>query len=221
MNIKRDVMFKSLVIVGLFFCLGTNIYCQGFNLPSKGIQVFDFKDSKERNQATFLSEARYENINGLTNDVWGKVSFDTKDIKSTLTGEITISASSIKTGIEKRDEHLRSVSWLNSEKYPNITFKIKEVKRVDLVEDNLLKIVALGEFYLHGKTNLVYANATMKYTPENDVTKTIMQGDLLSIIANFEIKLSDFGITNSLIDNRVSDKIEITANLLGSDSNQK
>jgi polyisoprenoid-binding protein YceI len=214
-------MFKSLVIFSLFFCLGTKIYSQGFNLPSKGIEVFNFKDSQERNQSTFLSEARYENITGLTNDVWGKVSFDPKDIKSTLNGEITISASSIKTGIEKRDEHLRSVSWLNSEKYPSITFKIKEVKRVELVEDNNLKIVVLGEFNLHGKTNLVYANATMKYTPQNDVTKTIMQGNLLSIVANFEIILSDFGITNSLIDNRVSDKIKITANLLGSYSYQK
>ena len=214
-------MFKSLVIFALFYCLGTNIYSQGFNLPSKGTQVFDFKDSQERNQATFLSEARYENITGLTNDVWGKVSFDAKDIKSTLTGEVSISVSSIKTGIEKRDEHLQSVSWLNSEKYPTIMFKIKEVNRIDLVEDNLLKIVVLGEFNLHGKTNLVYANVTMKYTPENDVTKTIMQGDLLSIVAKFEIKLSDYGITNSLIDNRVSDKIELTANLLGSDSYQK
>lgn len=214
-------MFKSLVIFALFFCMCTNIYSQGFNLPSKGTQVFDFKDSQERNQATFLSEARYENITGLTNDVWGKVSFDAKDIKSTLTGEVSISVSSIKTGIEKRDEHLQSVSWLNSEKYPTIMFKIKEVNRIDLVEDNLLKIVVLGEFNLHGKTNLVYANVTMKYTPENDVTKTIMQGDLLSIVAKFEIKLSDYGITNSLIDNRVSDKIELTANLLGSDSYQK
>ena len=214
-------MFKSLVIFALFYCLGTNVYSQGFNLPSKGTQVFDFKDSQERNQATFLSEARYENITGLTNDVWGKVSFDAKDMKSTLTGEVSISVSSIKTGIEKRDEHLQSVSWLNSEKYPTIMFKIKEVNRIDLVEDNLLKIVVLGEFNLHGKTNLVYANVTMKYTPENDVTKTIMQGDLLSIVAKFEIKLSDYGITNSLIDNRVSDKIELTANLLGSDSYQK
>ena len=214
-------MFKSLVIFALFYCLGTNVYSQGFNLPSKGTQVFDFKDSQERNQTTFISEARYENITGLTNDVWGKVSFDAKDIKSTLTGEVSISVSSIKTGIEKRDEHLQSVSWLNSEKYPTIEFKIKEVNRIDLVEDNLLKIVVLGEFNLHGKTNLVYANVTMKYTPENDVTKTIMQGDLLSIVAKFEIKLSDYGITNSLIDNRVSDKIELTANLLGSDSYQK
>ena len=184
------------------------------------MQVFNFKDTQERNQATFYSEAYYENITGLTNDVWGNVSFDVKDVKSTLTGEVSISTSSIKTGIEKRDEHLRSVSWLNSEKYPNIIFLIKEVTKVDQVEDNLFKIVLLGEFGLHGKTNLVYANATMKYLVESETTRQIMPGDLISVVASFDIKLSDYGITNSLIGNRVSDKIQIKVNLTGSKYNK-
>ena len=213
-------MFKSFLIFVLFICLAANFYSQGFNLSSKGMQVFNFKDSQERNQATFYSEAYYENITGLTNDAWGKVSFDVKDVKSTLTGEVSISTSSIKTGIEKRDEHLRSVSWLNSEKYPNIIFLIKEVTKVDQVEDNLFKIVLLGEFGLHGKTNLVYANATMKYLVESETTRQIMPGDLISVVASFDIKLSDFGITNSLIGNRVSDKIQIKVNLTGSKYNK-
>lgn len=211
-------MSKALSTIVLLFCVITDINAQSFNIPSKGNQIFDFKDTQERNQATFYSEARFENITGLTNDVWGKVSFDTKDIKSTLNGEVSISNSSIKTGIEKRDEQLRSVSWLNSEKYPNITFKIKEITRVDQIEDNLLKIVLLGEFTLRGKTNLVYANATMKYLVESETTKQIMPGDLISVVASFDIKLSDFGINNSMIPNRVSDKIQITVNLVGAES---
>jgi len=211
-------MFIRLSTIFLFFYLITNINAQGFNLPSKGIQIFDFKDTQERNQATFYSEARYENITGLTNDVWGKISFDAKDIKTTLNGEVSISVSSIKTGIEKRDEHLKSVSWLNSEKYPTITFKIKEITKVDPLENNTLKIVVLGEFTLRGKTSLVYSNATIKYLTESDITKTMMPGDLMSIVAKFDIKLSDFGITNSMIPNRVNDKISITANLVGSES---
>lgn len=213
-------MFKSFLIFVLFICLAANFYSQGFNLSSKGMQVFNFKDTQERNQATFYSEAYYENITGLTNDAWGKVSFDFKDVKSTLTGEVSISTSSIKTGIEKRDEHLRSVSWLNSEKYPNIIFRIKEVTQVDQVEENLLKIVLLGEFGLHGKTKLVYANATMKYLVESETTRQIMPGDLISVVASFDIKLSDYGITNSLIGNRVSDKIQIKVNLTGSNHNK-
>jgi len=211
-------MFKALSRIVLLFCVITNINAQSFNIPSKGNQIFDFKDTQERNQATFYSEARYENITGITNDVWGKASFDIKDVKSTLNGEVSISTTSIKTGIEKRDEHLRSVSWLNSEKYPSITFKIKEITRVDQAEDNVLKIVLLGEFTLCGKTNLVYANATMKYLVESETTKQIMSGDLISVAARFDIKLSDFGITNSMIPNRVGDKIRITANLVGAES---
>ena len=214
-------MFKSFLILFLFICLAANFYSQGFNLPSKGLQVFNFKDTQERNQATFYSEARFENITGLTNDVSGKISFDIKDVKSTLKGEVSISTSSIKTGIEKRDEHLRSVSWLNSEKYPTITFNIKEITQTDQVEDNQLKIVLLGEFGLHGKTNLVYANATMKYLVESETTRQIMPGDLISVVASFDIKLSDFGITNSMIPNRVSDKIQIKVNLVGSNYDQK
>jgi len=211
-------MVKTLSAVVLFLYLFTGVNAQGFNLLSKGIQVFSLKDSDDRNQATFYSEARFENITGLTNDVWGEVSFDLKDVKSTLKGEILVSTSSIKTGIENRDEHLRSVSWLNSEKYPTIVYKIKEVERVDLIEDNQIKIVLLGEFSLRGKTKLVYASATIKYLLENEVTKTLMPGNLISIVARFDLNLSDFGISNSMIPNRVSDNIQIVANLVGPES---
>jgi len=211
-------MVKVLFTLILFLYLVTGINAQGFNLPSKGVQVFNLKDSKSRNQATFYSEARFENITGLTNDVFGEVSFDLKDVKSTLKGEILVSTSSIKTGIENRDEHLRSVSWLNSEKYPTIIYKIKEVERVDLIEDNQIKIVLLGEFSLRGKTKLVYASATIKYLLENEVTKTLMPGNLISIVARFDLNLSDFGISNSMIPNRVSDNIQIVANLVGPES---
>lgn len=211
-------MYKALLTLIIFLYLFAGINAQGFNLPSEGIQIFNLKDTESRNQATFYSEARFENITGLTNEVWGKISFDKKDVKSTLKGEVSISTSSIKTGIEKRDEHLRGISWLNSEKYPAVIFRIKEVTQVDQVEDNLLKIVLLGEFTLNGKTKLVYANATMKYLVESETTKQIMPGDLVSIATKFEIKLSDFGITNSMIPNRVSDKIQIKANLVGSKS---
>lgn len=84
-------MFKALSAIVLFICVAININAQSFNIHSKGIQVFDFKDTQDRNQSTFYSEARYENITGLTNGVWGKVSFDVKDIKSTLNGEVSIS----------------------------------------------------------------------------------------------------------------------------------
>jgi polyisoprenoid-binding protein YceI len=212
-------MFKGWKIFILFLISCINLLPQGFNLPSKGVQVFNLKDEAGRNQATFLSEARYENISGLSNNVWGQVAFDAKDLKTTLQGEVSISVSSLKTGIKKRDEHLQSVSWLNAEKHPTITFRIKEVHNVNLIEDNEVKISLSGEFKLRGRSRVLYTTATMKYLTENDITRTIMPGDLISIVAKFEIKLSDFGVRNTLIPNRVSDTIQISINIVGSNNN--
>ncbi|MBP9121465.1 MAG: hypothetical protein KBF59_11435, partial [Ignavibacterium sp.] len=63
-----------------------------------------------------------------------------------------------------------------------------------------------------------YASATIKYLLENEVTKTLMPGNLISIVARFDLNLSDFGISNSMIPNRVSDNIQIVANLVGPES---
>jgi polyisoprenoid-binding protein YceI len=193
----------------------------GFNLPSKGNQHFNLRDTVGRNQATFFSEARYENITGLANDVWGKVSFDRQDVSSTLKGKVSISTSSLKTGIEKRDEQLQGLMWLYAEKYPDITFEIRRVLNVYNAEDNVIKVSLTGDFTLRGQTRIVYANATIKYLPESELTQTIRPGDLINIMADFEINLSDFRISNTFIGNRVSDNIKISANLVGSDAEQR
>ena len=203
-------------MISLFLFSG--VMPQGFELPSKGIQHFNLRDSVGRNQATFFSEARYENITGLANDVWGEVSFDRQDVSSTLTGEVSISVASLKTGIEKRDEQLQGLMWLKSEKYPHITFRIRDILNVYQVNDEMIKVSLTGDFSLRGLTKIVYATATIKYLYENDFTKTIRPGDWINIVANFDINLSDFRIKNSFIGNRVSDKIKITANLVGSDA---
>ncbi len=206
----------NIFLLALLFIPGS--LPQGFDIPSEGLQVFNLRDSSGRNQAVFYSEARYENITGLANDVWGKISFDANDISSTLQGEIHISTASIKTGIKLRDEQLQSVMWLYSEKYPVISFRIKNVNSVTLIEPDIIKIMVTGEFTLHGQTRPVYASARIKYIAENGYTKKIRPGNLINISAKFDIKLSDFKVANSFIGNRVSDDIQITTNLIGSDA---
>jgi polyisoprenoid-binding protein YceI len=57
---------------------------------------------------------------------------------STAEIEFTIQTKSINTGIEKRDNHLRSDDFFNAEKFPQITFKSKSMKKVG---DNRYKLV--------------------------------------------------------------------------------
>ena len=211
MLIIYRVLFISLLIVTL-----SN--AQGFYINKSGEQTFYFNDEMGRNQATFFSHAPFEDITGLSNEVNGWVSFDIQDVKNTLTGEVFIKTASIKTGIENRDEHLRTSEWLNAEAYPNISFVIKEIETINNDFSNKLRLTVLGDFTVRGVTKQEYSDVTMEYLEESELTITRMPGDLLGVKAKFNINLSDYGVRHMLIGKRVSEEVEITANIIGTNA---
>jgi len=211
MLIIYRVLFISLLIVTL-----SN--AQGFYINKSGEQTFHFNDEMGRNQATFFSHAPFEDITGLSNEVNGWVSFDIQDVKNTLTGEVFIKTASIKTGIENRDEHLRTSEWLNAEAYPNISFVIKEIETINNYFSNKLRLTVLGDFTVRGVTKQEYSDVTMEYLEESELTITRMPGDLVGVKAKFNINLSDYGVRHMLIGKRVSEEVEITANIIGTNA---
>ena len=211
MLIIYRVLFIALLIVTL-----SN--AQGFYINKSGEQTFHFNDEMGRNQATFFSHAPFEDITGLSNEVNGWVSFDIQDVKNTLAGEVFIKTASIKTGVENRDEHLRTSEWLNAEVYPNISFVIKEIETISNDVSNKLRLTVLGDFTVRGVTKQEYSDVTMEYLEESELTKTRMPGDLLGVKAKFNINLSDYGVRHMLIGKRVSEEVEIKANIIGTNA---
>lgn len=67
------------------------------------------------------------NVKGNFTDYDGSIDFD-YDKKSFNALEAKIKATSIDTGIVKRDNHLRSDDFFAAQKYPEITFKMKSYK---------------------------------------------------------------------------------------------
>lgn len=206
-------IIKSLV---LSLLITTAAVAGGFDINSKGEQTFSFKDKMGRNQATFFSTTPLENITGMSTDVWGTVSFDIADVENTLKGEILISTASLRSGIDLRDEHIRSADWLDAERFPIISFKLKEIKGIVKIEDNKLKVKVLGEFTVHGVTKEVESEVTLVYLEENEMTKMKMPGDLLGVKAKININLSDYGVQHMALGKKVSDEIEININIVGS-----
>jgi len=206
-------IIKSLVLSLLIM---TVAFAGGFDINSRGEQTFSFKDKMGRNQATFFSTTPLEDITGMSTDVWGTVSFDIEDVENTLKGEILISTASLKSGIDLRDEHISSADWLDAEKFPTISFKIKEVTEIEKIEDNKLKAKVLGEFTVHGVTKEVESDVTLVYLEENEMTKMKMPGDLLGVRAKININLSDYGVQHMVLGQKVSDEIEINVNIIGS-----
>jgi polyisoprenoid-binding protein YceI len=209
-----NFILKTLLII---FVAVTVSAAQGFKVKATGVQTFNFEDKYGRNQVSFFSTTPLEDVTGLSNDVKGKVTFDVSDIK-TLKGSVSISASSIKTGIDLRDEHMKSKNWLDAENYPQITFAIKNVNDVKVIADNKLKVKVTGDFTVHGVTKQVTADVTMTYLDASDETKQRAPGDLLGVQAKFNIVLSDYGVENMVVGQRVSDNIEISANIVGSNA---
>jgi polyisoprenoid-binding protein YceI len=203
-------------ILSIMFVLliASNSFANGFDVKASGTQTFNFKDGK--NQAMFFSSTPIEDITGMTSDINGIASFDIENFAETLEGDISISVASLKTGIESRDGHLQGEGWLNAEKYPNVTFKIKSVESSENVEVNKIRAKILGDFTVHGVTREETADVTATYLDESEQTKMRAPGDLLGVVGNFSIKLSDYGVNNKILGQKVSDNIEIKITMVGS-----
>lgn len=212
-------MNKIKYISVIILLISSIIFAQGFNISTKGTHTFSFTDSMGRNQTTFFSETPLEDITGTASDVSGSVTFNVDDI-STMKGMITVKVASINTGIELRNNHLRSANWLNAETFPGITFEIIKVESIQSITDTKLKANVIGSFSVHGVAKQITAETELQYLVESEQTKKRAPGDLLGVNAKFKINLSDYGVENSLIGNKVAENIDISVNIVGSNAVQ-
>ncbi|AFH49659.1 Hypothetical protein IALB_1953 [Ignavibacterium album JCM 16511] len=206
---KTKLTLAALVIL-LF---GINISAQTFSA--------DTKDG--RNQASFISDAPLEKINGLASGLNATVMINTNDITKNPMGKVSVPVNNIKTGIDLRDEHLRSDMWLNAAKYPNVEFQLTGIKNPSsksLNDGQKVKVTLVGKFSVHGVTKEIEVPATLTYFKESERTKAKAPGNLLVASADFKIKLADYGIKiPDMVVGKVNDEVEINVNFVASDKN--
>lgn len=141
--------------------------------------------------ATVESDTEFETFTGRTEKVTGSLNFDVA--KRTGSGRITVDAASIKTGIDLRDEHMRSADWMDTGKFPTITFETTEVRHI---RGDQYRVT--GRFTMRGVTRTVTATATVRHRPESEATRNAgFRGDVLRVAVNFDIKLADYGVVIS------------------------
>jgi len=88
-------------------------------------------------------------VHGQFNKIKGTLSFDPSNVAaSSLEAEIDTSV--LYTGVERRDNHLRSSDFLDAEKYPTITFKSTRVEPAGLDHAWIH-----GDLTIHGVTRPV------------------------------------------------------------------
>lgn len=203
---------KLITSILLTLVLGANLFAQTFSVNSKD----------GRNQASFISDAPFEKIVGLSSGLDAMVMINKDDIAAKPMGKVKVSIANIKTGIDLRDEHLRSENWLNAEKYPYAEFKlmgIKDASAGSLEDGARTNVTLVGQFSVHGVTKDIEAPATLTYFKESARTKAKAPGNLLVADTEFSIKLSDYGVQiPSMVVGKVNEEVKVTASFVASDA---
>lgn len=147
------------------------------------------------------------NVRGEFAKLTGTAEYDGKDIKS-IKVNANIDASSIDTGNEDRDKHLKNKDFFDVEKYPEIKFVSKSAKPAG--KD---KFKLTGDLTMHGVTKEVTLDVDGPSQQINDKHGNIKVGASASVTVNRK----DFGITyGGVMDNggaMIGDQVNITLDI--------
>jgi polyisoprenoid-binding protein YceI len=130
---------------------------------------------------------------------------DEKDItKSNVS--VVIKATSINTGIEGRDRHLRTADFFDVEKFPEITFKSEHIEKKGK------QYIAHGPLTMHGVTKPIALPFTVTGTFKNPTNNKISVGYSAKVVLNRR----DFGINYARQDSPtfVGDNITVEIELV-------
>jgi polyisoprenoid-binding protein YceI len=143
------------------------------------------------------------NVKGVFHKFNGQFEIDDKEITIARASAV-INVASIDTGIEKRDEDLRSPNFFDVAKYPSMTFVSKKIVRTGA---NSFKMT--GDLTMHGVTREVVLDMEGLDTVVKDPWGNVRRGATLSGMINRK----DFGLTyNKLLETGgmvVGDEVKI------------
>lgn len=149
-------------------------------IPAAGTWVIDPVHSNLGFVARYLMVTK---VRGHFNDFSGTIHIaDGPELSSV---EVTITAASIDTENEMRDNHLRSPDFLDVERFPTLQFKSTKVEQTG---DNELRVI--GDLTIRDVTRPVVLEATFE-----GATSDLMGNSRVAFSATTEIDREDFGIT--------------------------
>lgn len=144
-------------------------------------------------------------VSGKFTDFAVSLNLDEKDMtKSSV--DVVIKATSIDTGIERRDAHLRSPDFFEVEKFPEITFKSKAVTRKGKT------MTLTGDLTMHGVTKEISFPFAVSGRVANPTDETVRYG----FNASLRINRRDYGVNyaNKADPTFIGDEVTVNLSLL-------
>lgn len=155
-------------------------------------------DTGHSNVGFSVKHMMITNVTGKFKSFDAELVFD-KEKKRFTKMVATIDASSIDTGIEKRDNHLRSADFFEVEKFPNIVFEM-----TDSTDDTIT-----GDLTIHGVTKPVVLEKTI-----NGLIKDFQGNTRVGFTLEGTINRKDYGLKwNKILEGgglTVGEEVKIT-----------
>ena len=147
-----------------------------------------------------MNHIGYAPVMGMFRDVEGQFDYD-EETRQLTSGTLTFKSKSVFTNHDKRDGHLRNDDFLNSGKFPDITFEITGFENTG---DNTG--IVTGDLTLLGKTRPVDVDVTLNKSAEYPIGH---EDYTLGITAETTIKRSNWGMSYGIDQDLVGDEVRL------------
>lgn len=149
-------------------------------------------------QASFEHRVLFVNVYGTVPDVTSQVMLDLDNLAVT-TGTVTVPIIKLSTGIGLRDNDARSEKALNTAKYPNITFTLKQLTGGRLFEGLSVSTTATGDLTVKGTTRSISVPV-----------KASLSGGQVKVNTQFKFNPHDYGVNYPYSSNLVAVNVSFT-----------
>lgn len=191
----------SLKSVGIFLTLTGLLVASPISSETKPIRI----DINHSNIGFAVPIAGgLSNVRGKFSEFTMDLNYDDKDItRSSVV--VKIVAKSVDTGINQRDEHLRTADFFGIEEYPEIAFRSKRI----IKKGKHLSLI--GDLTMHGVTKEISFPFTITGRQFEEKEKLVTLG----FLAKLKVNRRDFGMNYSHdVPNFIGDIVEIELSII-------
>ncbi|MCK7549992.1 YceI family protein [Marinobacter goseongensis] len=157
-------------------------------------------DDEHFSMAFEVMHIGYAPVIGMFRDIEGRFEFD-EEANELSSGTLIFRSDSVFTNHDKRDEHLRKPDFLDSKKYPEVTFELTDFETTG---ENTGTVT--GDLTMLGKTRPVDVDVTLNKSDKYPIGH---KDYTLGISAEATIKRSDWGMTYGLDPELVGDEVKL------------
>ena len=145
---------------------------------------------------SFFSETPMENIDAKTNTAFSMLKTETNDIS------YMVALRSFKFDKPLMQEHFNE-KYVESEKYPNASFKGKINEKINWNRDTVANITSTGIFNIHGVDQ-----------PHTEKGKLTIKGTSITIEGEFNVKVADHKIeVPTVVSTKVAEVVKVSHKL--------